>query len=119
MESLSVLTAAESPLDLPPGVLFGGCVPLVVQMLAAAKTHFQLHAPVLQVNLEGNERVALTAHQPGQLADLRFVQEQLLGPQRIGVEEIAVVIGTDVLAFVEYFAVAQFALAFVVFELSL
>ena len=37
MGRLSVLTAAESPLDLPPGVLFGGCVPLVVQLLAPAQ----------------------------------------------------------------------------------
>ena len=51
MGRLSVLTAAESPLDLPPGVLFGGCVPLVVQLLAPAQAHLQLHASVLQIDV--------------------------------------------------------------------
>ena len=48
----------------------------------------------LQIHLERNERVALTAHQPGQLANLRLVQKQLLGPEGIGVEDVAVVVGT-------------------------
>ena len=90
-----------------------------MQLLAPAQAHLQLHASVLQIHLERNERVALTAHQPGQLANLRLVQKQFLGPEGIGVEDVAVVVGTDVHSLGEDLAAPQDAEAFLQVDLAL
>ena len=78
------------------GVARGGGVALVVKMLAPAQAKLQLHPPVLEVNLQGDQRVALAAHQAAELADLAFVQEQLFGAKRVAVGEAALLVGADV-----------------------
>ena len=97
------LRVPEGALYLPLGVLAGHIVPLVMELLALAQAQLQLHAPFLQVDRQGNQRVALPLHQTIQLADLAFVQQQPLGPQGIPVELVALLIGADVHAFHPHF----------------
>lgn len=94
---------AKSTFHLPLRIARGGGVALVVQVLAPAQAQLQLHPPILEVNLQGNQRVALAAHQAAELADLAFMQEQLFGAKRVAVGEAALLIGADVHAFGKHF----------------
>ena len=70
--------AADIPLRIP----LGTGIPLVVLGFTLAQTKLELHPPILQIDLQGDERVALPGDQTVQLADLLLVQQQLLLPQR-------------------------------------
>jgi len=67
-----------------------------VQLLAPADAKLQLHPAVLQVDLQRDERIPLPGYLPLQLADLAFMQQQALGPERVGVEDAALFIWADV-----------------------
>ena len=73
--------ALNVALRVPPGHV----VALIVELLAPAQRDLRLYAAALQIDLQRNDRKALLHDALLQLADLRLVHEQPLGPQRIGV----------------------------------
>ena len=81
-------------------------------MLAHADAQVQLHPAVLQVHIQRHQGVPLPLHLRAQLADLAFMQQQPFGTQRIGVEDIALLIGADVHSLNEHFAVFHNGVAF-------
>lgn len=90
---------AQRAADIAIRVAFGNAVALVVLRLTAAQAELQLHPPVLEVDFQRDERVALPRHKPFQLADLALVHQKTLGTHGIAVEDVALLIGTDVHAF--------------------
>src|SRR5580658_2055701 len=69
---------------------------LVVQFLAAGQGHFALNAPLLQIDLGGDQRQALFARLAQQFVDLLPVQQQLPIAHRRMVLAIAIGVLTDV-----------------------
>src|SRR5437868_4026576 len=61
---------------------------LVVQLLAAGDADLHLGAPLLEVQPQRDERVALLGSLAGELGDLALVQEQLARPLRLVVEAV-------------------------------
>ena len=101
----SSVVRPQRAVDFPLGVPFGHGVALVVQVLAYAHAQVQLHAAVLQIHVQRHQCVALALHRAAQLADLTLVEQKTLGPQRVGVEDVALLIGADVHALNEDFPV--------------
>ena len=71
--------AAGVALDLAVGVPLGQRLPLVVLLLAAAETEFDLGPTVDEVHRQRNQRVSAFADLAGELVDLLPVQQQLAG----------------------------------------
>jgi hypothetical protein len=93
-----VLPVLERPLDLAPGLARLQRLPLVVHLLALGQGDLHLDAAVLQVDPGGHQGQALFLDLAHQAADLALVQEQLPGPHRLVVEQVAVGVGVDVAA---------------------
>ena len=63
---------------------------------AAVADQLHLHADVLEVDRQRNERIAVLLLQVVELADLALVHQQALRPVGVAVEDVAVVIRGDV-----------------------
>ena len=81
--------------NFPFGVAGRHIVPLVVELFAFAKAQFELHSSVLQIDRKRNQSQSLLSDLLLELANLRFVHQELFGPQGIGIEHVALFIGTD------------------------
>ncbi len=67
-----------------------------MQLLPLAKPQLELHPAVLEIDLQGNQGIALTHHKPVQLADFLPVHQELFRAKRITVEDVALFVGADV-----------------------
>src|SRR5437763_7006287 len=90
------LAVAHGPLYVAPGLPLGQRHPLVVLPLAATYSQLQLDAPLLLVQLQGNERHAGFPRLPGQVPDLAAVEQELPRPGRLVVVAVALIVGGDV-----------------------
>ena len=70
-------------------------VALVEQLFAPADAQFQLHAAILQIDGQWNQRQSLLGHLLIQLENLIAVHQQLLGAERIGIGKASLLIGRD------------------------
>ena len=69
---------------------------LVIELLALGDGQFYLHLAVLEIDGQGDETVTLGLLQAVELGDLPLVGEERPGPERIVVEDVALLIGADV-----------------------
>jgi len=67
-----------------------------VKLLALTQPKLDLHAAVLEIQAQRDQRHAVLHHARVQLDDLALVHQQPPGPHRIQIEDIAVLIGADV-----------------------
>jgi site-specific DNA recombinase len=96
---LSVLrTLLEAPLHVAPRVPLGHVGPLVVQLLAAGQSQFDLGAPVLEIHLGGHHRIATLVHPSLQPLDLAAVQQQLADSHGVVVPHVALLVRADMYA---------------------
>ena len=86
----------HSPVDGALGVALGGVGTLVVELFALAQADFHLDAAMLEVERKGNESIALQLALLVQTPDLGLVGQQTPHPQRVLIEDVAVVVGSDV-----------------------
>src|SRR5271165_3299040 len=80
---------------------------LVPELLAFSQGEFNLHSAVLEVHPRGDQGQALLLGLADELAKFLFVDEQLAGAQRRVVENVAMVVGSDVAVKQPKFAVLQ------------
>ena len=99
------LAVAEIPLGLPLHCLLLEVVALVVKFLASGEADLYFDPAVLEVDLERHQSVALGLNLSGQLHDLPLVQEQTPFSEGLAVENIALLVGADIHALHESFAV--------------
>src|SRR5919199_1536738 len=90
------LAVTHGSLYVAPGLPLGQRHALVVLPLAASHAQLQLDAPLLVVQLQGNQRHAGFPRPPGQVPDLATVQQELPRPGRLVVVAITLVVGSDV-----------------------
>ena len=74
---------------------FGIGIALIVQLLTAAEADLDLEARAFEVNREGDEGKALLTDQPREFHDLSFMHEQAAVAQWLAVENISVLVRTD------------------------
>ena len=87
---------ADGPLHFALGVALGDGVPLVIGLFALAQAQLHLHTAVLEIQAQGDQGIAVLLLQIVELADLPLVHQQPLGPVRVLVEDVALLIGGDV-----------------------
>ena len=87
---------SQSSVDLSVGLFFREGVSLIVQLLSSAKSDLDLDVLSRKVKREGNESISLLCHQTAKLHDLLFVHQKLSIPQRLSVENVALLIRADV-----------------------
>src|SRR5262249_5567470 len=69
---------------------------LIPELFAFGECKFHFHTTILEVQAGRNQREALLLSLSDQLADFVLVDKQLTGPERGVVEDVAVIVGTDV-----------------------
>ena len=84
---------------------FGLAVALVVQLFALAQPQLDLHAAVLEIQPQRDERNAVLHDAGVKTHDLAFVHQKPARPHGVAVEDVAVLIGRDVHAAHEQLAV--------------
>ena len=95
-DSVQMSVGLDGPVDGALGVPLGGVGPLVVELFALAQAQLQLDPPVLEVEGQGNQGVALQFALLVQAANLALVGQEPPLPGGVGVEDVAVVVGGDV-----------------------
>ena len=69
---------------------------LVVELFALAQTQLHLHPAVLEVQGQRDQRHAVLHHAGVELDNLPLVHQKAAGPHRVFIEDVAVLVGTDV-----------------------
>ena len=82
--------------DLTARVLVCGVLPLVIQLFALAEGDLDLHAGILQIDGNRNNRVAVELDLLEQAHDLALMHQQAARAHRVFVEDVALLIGADV-----------------------
>ena len=82
--------------DLAVGFGLGNGVALVVELFASAESDLYLEAGAFEVDLKGDQGIALLGDESLELHDLLFVHEESAVAKRLAVEDVAVLVGTDV-----------------------
>jgi len=98
-------------------VPLGEIVALVIELFALAQRKLHLHAAVLQIHAQGDQRQTLLHYILMGLADLLLVHQEPLGSHGFGIEIAALFIGADVHVVDEHFAVLDGGVA--VFQIAL
>ena len=111
VDILISLPFLQSLLDLPLRGFGLQVLTLVIVVLAAGQRDFELGPAMLKIYLERDNREALLARLAEQLDDFSLVHEQPTGPQRVMIEDVALLIGTDVHVLDEYLTVLYRAVA--------
>jgi len=93
------------------GIPLGGGISLVVQLFALGQGQLNLDPAVLKVERQRYQGVAVPLDVAVEPHDLPLVHEQLALPQRIAVEEVALLVGADVQPDDEKLAVFDGAIA--------
>ncbi len=105
---LIFLPVLQSPFNITLCRLCHKILTLVIIVLATGKGQLQLRPPAGEVYLQGHKCKALFPCLAEQLDNLRFMQQKLPGPQRIVIEDVSLLIGTNVHVSYEYLSVFYF-----------
>ena len=89
------------------GGAFCHVLALVVELFALAETDLHLDAAVLEIQADGDQRIAGLLDDAVETSDLLFVHEQLAHAHRVAVEDVALLIGRDVHAVDKDFALVD------------
>ena len=100
----------HSPVNGTLCIALGGIGTLVVQLFALAQTHFHFYAAMLKIKRERHQRIALQLALLVQTPDLGLVGQQTPHPQRVLIEDVAVVVGSDVHSLDQQLAVLNLSL---------
>ena len=106
------------PLDGAVRLLFRLGIPLIVQFLTAAQSHFHFYTGGGEIEGQGDQRIAVPGHQAVEPHDLPPMHQQFPIPQGIPVVDVALLIGGDVDAGGEQFALPDLAVRILQIDLT-
>ena len=104
-----LISLLHSPVDLTLGVPLGRGLSFIVEFFALAQAHLDLDPAALEVDLQGDQGVAVLLDLAVEPHDLPLVHQQPPGTAGIHIEAVAVVIGGDVHLVQDHLAVLDAA----------
>ena len=107
--SVSLPSILQSSLDLAIGIVLGDRIALVVELFASTEPELNLYARAREIEREGNKGNSLLRDETEKLEDLALVHQKLALTHRVAIEDISVLIGTDVHTDDEKLAVLEVA----------
>ena len=93
--SFSAAVALHCAVNITLGVPFGHSVPLIIVLFALAQTDLDFYTGILEIHAQGYQGIPVLLDIRLQTVDLPLVHQQAAGPHRVPVEDVAVLVGTD------------------------
>ena len=104
-----LVSLLHGAVDLALGVPLGRGLSFVVEFFALAQAHLDLDPAALEVDLQGDQGVAVLLDLAVEPHDLPLVHQQSAGTAGVHIEAVALLIGGDVHLVDEHFAVLDAA----------